>query len=279
MTSHAGLMRPRPRTRSLLVALGLLGLASWGCDSGTGPVDPERHRAALRKLEVILYRPTLPEPEDRKAIEDAASALAKEISGRPGTKAGEATRAIESFSEKIGGRGEERFTTVNLVEARSEWEELRGRHFVAAAWFGESTPFLERAQGGGSPRAPSAEASPPEQGVGFILEQMGGIVDRAETYFQGLGACGPDGHEKAAEEWDDWKRSLDNDVTRLKASLDPRYEREFQDAFRELFALSAPLAGSPCDLGLNGVTYPRVRRGRSAITRARNLVEQKKASG
>lgn len=281
MTSQSG-RTPRPSPLlQLLVVVGAFGLAPPACDSTTGPIDPERHRPALRKLEVILYRPTLPEPEDRKAIEDAAAALAKDIGDRPG-KAREAARALEAWSAKIGGEGEERFQTVSLVEARAEWEELRARLFASAIWLGESTPFLEEAQGGATRKS----AASPETGQeatpnsSFVLEEMTRIVDRAEVFLEGLGTCsGADDYASAAERWDDWKRAHDNDVVRAKQSVDTRYERALGGALRALSGLSEPLKGGPCDPHLNNDAQMRVRNARAKLIQARDSVARINAGG
>lgn len=270
--------RGRLIVAGIAAALALAGLALWVRDSPSDlPLDPQRHRAAVRKLEIVLYRPTLPEPEDRKAIEDAAMALAREVGARRGARAREAALAIEAFSARIGGSGEERLETVSLVEARTEWEELRGQHFAPAAWLSESTPFLEKAQGGpDEARRASAAAEPPPD-VEFILEQMLGIVERAEVFLQGLGSCPEAGdYERAAEEWDTWKRSHELDVARAKDSLDPRYGRALGTAFRELSKLSAAPKGGPCNPAQNNEYRVRLLQARGMLKRARESAARMK---
>lgn len=104
-------------------------------------MDPTPYRVTIQQIETILYQDGPSGLADASQVSRLAVQLGTQLLRAPNRLQGQrAGREVMAFSNRIGQLEDVGSATLNLPAARKDWEEVRGKVFVAAAWFRSTAP-------------------------------------------------------------------------------------------------------------------------------------------
>jgi hypothetical protein len=144
--------------KTALIALAVACVAGFGCRRaepttpppvGVAPVaapvdghiDPTPYRAEIEAAEALLYAEGAPGDQDWKSLSKALLELHNAIVFRDTSpEARETSRKLFFFSADVDSQQAPKGQVDPLAAVRADWEEIRSKHFIQAAWFHGATP-------------------------------------------------------------------------------------------------------------------------------------------
>ncbi len=250
-------MLPRPATMVTAVVvtfaiagvmrLSTRGITSAPAEEGPSRLDSSRYQREIVDLETALYQEAPPSMTDFMTISAAFHEMGFAIADR---EMGVGARDVASDVAMLAAQsdvGEAGYALPDIAELRSDWESLRSAHFSDAEWFRESTHAVESAQ-----EVSDATVDPSTiDDLLIAIEEIESLMEEGRRACEELGEPfydfeqpGPEG-EAHIEEWNDFAREWDEDVSRAASRLpsppvwdvDPEVTAAYQDvtfAIREM---------------------------------------------
>ncbi len=259
-------------------------------------VDPTPHRAAIERIESILYRRGPAGFGDGDAVSSHAARLADAVmrdagSGNAGRlRAHQAGSVLFAFASRAGVESDAGYALPDLVALRGRWEAVRTRVFLPADWMRTASADLDHAQDppppAPDPRAPGALAD--------ATGELERLMARGRREVERLGEPRYDpedprhdapGQVHAWTRWaEDWRVALHEATSPLDA-LDPPPGPDdvlLREAERMVREAAESLRHVPDGAGMWPTPFrpaweARFRDAGASLARARSLLDQ--ASG
>ncbi|UCG86313.1 MAG: hypothetical protein JSW71_20815 [Gemmatimonadota bacterium] len=209
--------------------------------SGANKLDPGPYRSQITQLEQHLYR------EQPGGIDDAGrvAALARDLSlavrgdGRDLARL-RAWGELFDFAGEADGQSAEGYTTGNLPQLRSRWEQVRDEVFAPADWLRSSSPALTQRQ---TPTPPVADRGT-IRGLRDMATQLEALIRNGSREALAIPEAGVDAALESSEareaerRWRQWSarwlRQLDGVVRYMPASPGPNADINVTIAHQEL---------------------------------------------
>jgi len=109
-------------------------------------LDPEPHRAAIERMESVVYRRGPADFGDAEAVSGIASRLAQAVMGERSLAAHRAGTELLALAARAGAAADVGYAMPDLPGLRREWEAVRDRVFRPAPWMRRAAPELDRLQ-------------------------------------------------------------------------------------------------------------------------------------
>jgi hypothetical protein len=109
-------------------------------------IDPAPHRAAIERIEDVLYRRGPTDFGDAEAVESEAARLADALLRTDRMRGRQAGLELMSFAGRTGARADAGYSLPSVVALRAEWETVRARVFAPAPWMRQASADLDRIQ-------------------------------------------------------------------------------------------------------------------------------------
>lgn len=204
-------------------------------DVDPSKLSPEPYRNEITALEEELYRDAPAGFDDGDRISELAADLSMAVRGNGRNRRKQlAFRKLFDYAGSVGARTGVGYTTPNLVELRSDWEEVRGEVFAGAAWFQQSSSALNASQ---TPAAPEANPVVVRQ-LKQHADELEGLIRYGQRSALAIPEAGVDAARDAETEWRNWtsawERRLESAVRYGPRSLGPRPEVNVALAYQEL---------------------------------------------
>jgi hypothetical protein len=249
-------------------------------------IDPGPHRAAIERIEAVLYRRAPADYGDAGAVESATARLASDLLAMDGLRGRRAGLELSAFAGRVGAHADVGYAAPGLVGYRKEWETLRARVFRTADWMRTAGADLDRIQ---DPAPP-----PPDPRTAAVLaeaaRELERLLQRGRRAVEQLGEprYDPEGPGRRAPEqiraWYDWGERWRGDLVAALAparALDPppHPERESLHAasLRSLEEAAEMLRHVPDGAGMwptpfRGAWESRFRAAGAALAEARKTL-------
>lgn len=117
-------------------------------------IDPTPHRAAIDRIEAVLYRRSPIGYGDAGTVEGEAIRLAGDLLGTDRMRGQRAGSELRRFAARVGGAADVGYVLPRLPDLRRDWEAVRASVFAPADWMRTASADLDRIQ---DPPPPSAD--------------------------------------------------------------------------------------------------------------------------
>jgi hypothetical protein len=218
--------------RHWLIAAGFAGIACLsGCGLPSGrtlraiaagpPVDPERYRASIESVELVLFR-------DGPVTEDGRESLSVRIADLGSALAeGDSSALVHHFRGELVtlarmARNARMGQTIERTPLRTQWERIRGSLFDDASWFAWSQNDLSSTDPSpdGLLRVDEAEGARLER----VMDQLDIMLDRAPRdlraiHLSTLPSVATASAVATGESWSGWSRAWHDSLAGAGAGI------------------------------------------------------------
>ncbi|UCD24198.1 MAG: hypothetical protein JSW51_14415 [Gemmatimonadota bacterium] len=236
-----------------LVLPKLMSNREAGGDSSQPAVDPVDEAPTANKLDPNPYRTHITQLEQQLYLEqpggfdDAGqvAALARDLSlavrgdGRDLARL-KAWGELFNYAGEVDAQADVGYTTANLPQLRTRWEQVRDEVFVRADWFRGSSAALTRSQ----TRAAPVAAPHTVRGLRDAVTQLEAMIRIGKTEALAIPEAGVDAAlntseaRQAEQRWrrwtDSWLRQLDGVVQYMPSQPGPNADVNVSMAYQEL---------------------------------------------
>jgi len=265
-------------------ALGVPEVFDPPAPAGGHGLDPDPHRAAIERIEDVLYQRSPSGYGDAEAVESGVLRLAETILRDEGFRGRRAGQTLLGFAGRVGARTDAGYSVPSLVALREEWEAVRASVFAPADWMRAAGPGLDRIQ---DPPPPPMDPRADEAILAAEAE-LRSMIARGQREAEQLGEPR---YDPDVPGWDDggqirawyrfgeaWRRELDRALAPVAALSPPPHlglARLRAEAVRALVEAREMLRRVPDGAGMWPTPFrpaweSRFRVASTALARARD---------